>query len=334
MKKVLLALIFLPSLINAQTNRVSTSNGNFLNPLIWNPIGIPASGDSLIINHDVIMNTGIYYTAGQIKIGPAGSLIEDAIDRAFWADGTGSVINQGTITAHLLLISPSASFTNGGYAIGIDSLWNQGTIQNSGRIEVYDYLNDETSTVSNNYQIEVTHDMNNQGEVNNNNLMTVGNDFSNCNIQTMDAMFNNDGFFCVTNDFANCINDTINGSGEYYVGGSSTNLGVFDGSHTFYTPSGTLGITGNVQPGVTIAAGTCGLGIDEKGNNSTKVYPNPTTGLLHIASSGSEYELYDVMGRMKSSGEIVNGALDVSNLPNGVYLLKIGESELIRIIKE
>ena len=69
--------------VYAQTARTSTASGDFLNPLNWSPIGVPASGDQLTINHNMILTTGIYYTAGTITISPGASLMEDATDRDF-----------------------------------------------------------------------------------------------------------------------------------------------------------------------------------------------------------------------------------------------------------
>jgi len=59
----------------------------------------------------------------------------------------------------------------------------------------------------------------------------------------MNAMFINDGVFCIAQDFSNCVDDTLAGSGAYYIGNSSSNFGVFDGDFTFNTPGGSIGFT-------------------------------------------------------------------------------------------
>ena len=163
MKKILLLTLLLPTIGFSQTVRTSTQAGDFINPLNWNPIGLPASGDSIIINHAMVMTTNIYYTAGRITISGSGSLIEDATDRSFWADGDGSVVNSGTFTAHLLLVSPNAEMTNMGNFAGVDSVWNQGLIMNMGMMESYDILNDETATFHQHSSLLVNNNMNNQG---------------------------------------------------------------------------------------------------------------------------------------------------------------------------
>ncbi|MDX2361373.1 MAG: T9SS type A sorting domain-containing protein [Crocinitomicaceae bacterium] len=368
MKRILLICLLLPIFGFSQT-RTSTMDGDFFNPLIWNPLGLPTSGETIIINHNVVLNTAVYYTSGSITINAGGSLIEDAVDRTFWADGTGSVVNHGTFTTHLLALSPGASFTNDGDFINIDSLWNQGTITNTGTATlfdiwndltgtftnsgnltnadsllnqgvlinngsatVYDILNDQLASFTNNGMFDITNNMNNQGYVNNQAGIRIENDFSNCNTQSMDAMFINDGRFCVSNDMINCQGDTLTGSGSYYIGGFSSNFGVFDGTHFFYTSSGTVGIPGNIQPGVTLAVGSCNLTIDEL-QQGYSVYPNPVSSLLHLSVSDIGYELYDISGKLVKAGEVENYTINLNDLNAGTYMLKVDEG-VKRIIKE
>lgn len=370
MKKLLLFALFIPAFTFGQT-RTSTAAGDFINPLNWNPMGVPASGDSLIVNHAMVMTTDIYYTSGRITITPNGSLVEDATDRNFWADGTGSVVNSGTFTTHLLALSPMASFTNNGDFINIDSLWNQGTVINSpgGYATLNDFWNDQTGTFTNsgvlsnadsllnqgsfinntsasvnallndqmanftnNGNLEITSDMNNQGPAFNNASMVVYNNFSNCNTQTMDAIFTNNGRLCIANDFLNCAGDTLTGTGSYYVGGLSSNLGVFDGTHIFYTTSGSLDIQGNVQPGVTIMAGTCNLGL-ESIDMEFEVYPNPTSANISLTITNVNYELFDITGKVVMQGMVANHTIETRNLRNGIYLLKVEGQETKRIVK-
>jgi len=373
MKKILLLALLLPTIGFSQTIRTTTQDGDFVNPLNWNPIGLPTSGDSLIIDHAMVMTTNVYYTAGRITINAAGSLVEDATDRSFWADGTGSVVNSGTFTTHLLALSPGASFTNNGDFLNIDSLWNQGMVINSASgtatlfdfwndqtgvfvnsgvlsnadslfnqgsfinntaATVYDFLNDQMADFTNNGNIHITNNMNNQGYAINQSGIVLDNDFSNCNIQTMDAMFINNGRFCIANDFLNCIDDTLTGTGSYYIGGSSSNLGVFDGTHMFYTPSGTVGVPGNIQPGVTVAQGTCNLGLEPVIEEEFYVYPNPTNLDVNVNITGVEYKLYDVTGKIISEGLIENYSIEMKNLNKGIYLLKVEGQDTKRIIKQ
>jgi hypothetical protein len=53
------------------------------------------------------------------------------------------------------------------------------------------------------------------------------------------------------------------------------------------------------------------------------VYPNPTTGTLHITSSVTiaTASIYDMSGKFVQSANVDNDAVNVSNLPAGVYVI-------------
>lgn len=336
MKKLLLFAILIPAFSFGQTNKTTTMAGDFLNPLIWSPVGIPASGDSLLINHAVVLNTSIYYTAGRITISGSGSLIEDATDRSYWADGTGSLVNMGTFTAHLLLVSPAAAMTNMGNFAGVDSVWNQGTLMNMGSMTSYDVLNDETGTFHNHGMLFVNNDMNNQGYFHTSNTAgtTIGHDFSNCNIQTMDAWFENNGYMCIGNDFANCAGDTLTGIGDYTIGGAGTNLGVFEGTFSFNSPTGSITNLGTIDPNVTFGTNVCEIGLEEQEIKQINAFPNPTKDFVQINRTNVGYTVYDVTGQIVSKGTAKDGKVDLEKLNRGLYLLKVSGEPAIRVIKQ
>jgi hypothetical protein len=328
MKRIILfAALCTSSALFSQTTRVSVSDGDFLNPFVWNPIGIPASGDQLTINHDLIMTTGIYYTAGSITIASGGSLVEDATDRDFWVDGTGSLINHGLFRAHLFLASPNTTVNNFGTFASIDSVWSQTSLINIGSIEAYDFLNDETATLTNEGTLIIGNDMNNQGLIDNKQWASIDltNDFSNCNLQTLDGRVENDGIFCVGNNFSNCFGDTLRGSGHYYIGNAASNLGVLEGNATFHTPSGNFAITGTVGSSVTITTGVCNLGITESKGSSIQVFPNPASDLISIEGTG-EFRILTLNGTSVIAGFTETGSIDISKLTSGMYLIQVGET--------
>lgn len=326
MRKLVLLSSFISLGSFAQVH-TTTGAGNFFNPLLWDCLCIPANGDSLVINHAMVMSASIYYNTGQIKINSAGSLTEDANDRDVWVDGTGSLINNGTFDCYRLYVS-DGSFINTSTSVYFDSLWNQGNIANSGLLTVYDILNDQTGSFTNSGEFVIDNNFNNQGEFLNEStgIMDLGNDFSNCNIQTMDAMFINDGVFCIGADMTNCIDDTLAGSGDYFVGGSSSNFGVFDGTFTFNTPSGTVGVPGNIQAGVTIGNAPCYLSLNE---NETKlhVYPNPANEVLFVSESNLSFIIHDLSGKLISQGMTSTSGIDISSLTSGIYTISLLNSD-------
>jgi hypothetical protein len=86
----------------------------------------------------------------------------------------------------------------------------------------------------------------------------------------------------------------------------------------------------------------CEVGIVETHcNASLLVYPKPTTGELRIEmcdmrheTCDMRYEIYDVYGRKVSSlkSQILNPQIDISHLPAGIYILKVGE-EMVKVVK-
>ena len=316
-------------IISFSQTQTTTASGNFYNPLNWDCLCVPANGDSLVINHAMIMTASIYYTAGQIKINFGGSLMEDGTNRDVWVAG-GSLINNGVFDCYRLYIS-AGSFVNTGTSVYFDSLWNQGSISNQGIITAFDLLNDQTGSFNNGTgaKLVLDHDFMNQGYFFNNGIIDVSNDFSNCNIQTMDALFYNHGTFCIGADMINCIDDTLSGTGEYFIGGSSANAGVFDGSFTFNTPSGTVGVPGNIQPGVTIGNQPCFLSVVEN-ELSLNLFPNPANNLLNITASNFNYKIIDLSGKIIQSDSNVSNQINIESLNVGIYFIEIKESNGIQ----
>lgn len=370
MRFATLILGFLPLALSAQTSRVTTMAGDFYNPLIWNPVGLPTNGDSLQINHAVVLNLDIYYNAGQIKINPGGSLIEDGTPRTIWIDG-GSLINNGSHTTHLLYVSNGgflhnnasmtgidsmmvqADFTNTGLA-GINDFWvmpggivsNSGTLTNTdsmfvqgifvntGTAGVYDLAFDEMASMNNSGSLDVTHNMHNQGQLYNSYTIEVANDFSNCNTQNLNAVFHNSGIVCFGNDFLNCDTDTITGSGDYFVAGLSTNLGVFSGSQTFHTPNGSLTLnTGVILPSVTLTTGACSASLPENAVNF-ELYPNPTSGMVHTSLTNESVRILDVSGNLiQEVHTSEDGLIDLRALNAGIYFIAADGYSVQRIVK-
>ena len=83
-----------------------------------------------------------------------------------------------------------------------------------------------------------------------------------------------------------------------------------------------------------------------QGNGIYKLYPNPTSGLLHLSSLGGTalglqegYRISDVMGRsyLERLGEdFPSAGLDLSFLPKGIYFLQIkvgGQWQVLKFVK-
>ncbi len=69
------------------------------------------------------------------------------------------------------------------------------------------------------------------------------------------------------------------------------------------------------------------LSVSDVSGSSLKVYPNPTTGILHFPSqfSNAMFKVFSITGLLLDSGKITTKTINLSSLKNGVYLLQITE---------
>lgn len=70
-----------------------------------------------------------------------------------------------------------------------------------------------------------------------------------------------------------------------------------------------------------------------------RVYPNPSESVIYVDSdknlSGEKYKIYDMAGKREASGTYNPLAgLNINHLASGVYMLKIGNSRPVKIIKK
>lgn len=66
-------------------------------------------------------------------------------------------------------------------------------------------------------------------------------------------------------------------------------------------------------------------GVNDVSKTAVSIYPNPTTDVLNIKSDAkvSKVEIFDLAGRKASSVELTDGKVEVKNLSNGAYVLKV-----------
>ena len=68
-----------------------------------------------------------------------------------------------------------------------------------------------------------------------------------------------------------------------------------------------------------------GAGIHDQGQTSLSVYPNPTDAIICLSEQydNKTFKIYTVTGQLISTGVIKEGKISLSELPNGIYILKI-----------
>ncbi|MCB9224885.1 MAG: T9SS type A sorting domain-containing protein [Crocinitomicaceae bacterium] len=330
MKNLLLLISLIGTYTFGQTTMTSVQDGNFFGIGTWDcGICVPQDGDTVFINHTITMNTGIPYTAGSITINTTGTLTDGGVDKDIYING-GQLINWGTLECDGFMLD-SGFFKNIG-TMTLDSLWIQDSTRNTGTIIVYDFLNDQDGKFYNEGEITVTNNFNNQ-ELFENYLwgtMSVGNDASNCNIQSSMAEFKNNGILCVAGDFTNCNGDTLGGiNGTIYIAGSSSNLGHVEGLMTINTPTSGFSLnTGTIGTGISFGNATCILAVEESAIEPLFIYPNPAQNILNLSSKNVNYTIVDFSGRTVLSGNTVNGQIEIESLNPGTYLILINGSEL------
>ncbi len=76
------------------------------------------------------------------------------------------------------------------------------------------------------------------------------------------------------------------------------------------------------------------VSVTEKPANSALIlYPNPTTGMLFCDELIHGYRLFNSYGKLIVASSAPTRVIDMSHLPDGVYLLLDGNSRSLRIIK-
>jgi spore coat protein CotH len=100
-------------------------------------------------------------------------------------------------------------------------------------------------------------------------------------------------------------------------------------------PNGTGSFTTSFPP--TYNSANCVVGIEEQTpNDNFTVFPNPASTLINIVSTGTfkQVELYNSLGQVvhRYSGEVSSVAMDISDLSNGIYLLKVDDQPMKKLI--
>lgn len=85
---------------------------------------------------------------------------------------------------------------------------------------------------------------------------------------------------------------------------------------------------------------TQNIGINTANDSNTiiDIYPNPTTGIVEVSLpqefENQEVQLYDLQGTLLQTKVLHGGVatFDLSSYPNGVYIIKVGETSC-RVVK-
>jgi hypothetical protein len=142
---------------------------------------------------------------------------------------------------------------------------------------------------------------------------------------------------------------TVTGNGVGYLWSTGAMTPVIVVSPTLttvysVTTANTSSCVASATRPITVVTCTA-TGIDELSGTSVNVYPNPNTGVLHIAvsselASGATVQIYDVLGKLviAQSLSAEHTIVNTAALSNGVYIFKVVKGEqpvkIGRLIKQ
>ncbi len=214
MKKLYFSILAACAIVSASAATVTTiANGNATNPFTWSCTCIPMDGDSIIINHALVLDSDFMITSGAIMVNASGSITGNTgtrilaisggrfvnagtvtianiyhsagpftnngtmtINSIFGADMTAQPVNNSVMNVNdTLLININATLTNNG-SIVCPEIGNAGMLANYGSISC-DNLYNSGFLNNNSGNVNVVMNMLNSGTFNNSAPMTIGNDF-------------------------------------------------------------------------------------------------------------------------------------------------------------
>ena len=130
------------------------------------------------------------------------------------------------------------------------------------------------------------------------------------------------------------IDYTIDGGATWAVLSASTaNSGTasvtFPASLGASTPYVRVSAIGNVFYAVNKVTLTASLATTDNTKDQVQVYPNPATDVIFIKniSAKSSYSIFDAAGRLVSKGIINEGAINVSKLVKGTYMISFANGD-------
>ncbi len=81
----------------------------------------------------------------------------------------------------------------------------------------------------------------------------------------------------------------------------------------------------------------CSLGTSHFVKKNIIIYPNPAQDFINVnVRNKTDYSIYNIAGQFLQFGTIdtVDNALDVHNLPSGVYFIKLNNADTIKFVKQ
>ncbi|MBR5696326.1 MAG: right-handed parallel beta-helix repeat-containing protein, partial [Paludibacteraceae bacterium] len=111
--------------------------------------------------------------------------------------------------------------------------------------------------------------------------------------------------------------------GESYLGQTYTEAGFYD--DIFEVLKRPNGCDFVVKYSLVVLPNE-GTGIENQLAGSKSIYPNPATNVLYVTNSATfSFMIQDMLGHTVMEGSSSNGSIDISDLPQGFYFLRLGD---------
>ncbi|WP_423130330.1 MBG domain-containing protein [Gaoshiqia sp. Z1-71] len=318
----------------------TASTGDWNDPTIWTPNGVPSSSNDVIIPNGVTVTINGDAVCQNLTIQSGATLV-------FNTDNTLAISGDLTISGTLTMISGSninlsgnwindGAFTAGGGTVTFTGS-NSATLGGSSTSSFYNLILNKGTDIS--AELVVSSNVNISYPVFTNGLLkinsgivdlthtfaiplTAGIELNNsaATLTTGDFTITNNGLIRITDGTANFGNSTGNSvhtqvDGAFIVSGGTVNIA----GRLENTAGGTLGSTG-IQSGISISGGTITLAIIGNGSGTTgslnvtqNGYFNFTGGTIIFEEPGSAIDLQFAAESTNGTKTITNGVFQFGN---------------------
>ncbi len=324
------------SLTGNTANRILAVNGgNFTNNGTFTIAFLYHSGGVLNNNSVINVTQSMGVAAGFTTTNNNSLVVTDSL----YIGGT--ITNNNTLSAYGTAVSGTLT-NNGSFTTG--DLWNSGLVTNAGLPGLI--ITDDiysSGTINNTTHISVANDFWNSENVNNYDYIDIDHTLYTGDSVQLTANFTNNGLVSIAFDLY--CNQTVTGTGDFCVAGTTANSGDISGTLDICDLSGGNidANFGTIAPTVTFCQSSCAIGIEEeKEKQEISVYPNPFENRLTVNSIGYEnatFVLQNILGQ-KMISQTINGKTEipVSDFDSGVYFYSvISEGKVVssgKLLKE
>jgi Secretion system C-terminal sorting domain len=289
--------VFLLSATAAQAQtRTSIANGNWNNPAIWSPAGVPLQTDAvIIINNQVTFNQNIVHGNTEFRINTGASLVSTGQDTLTL--GSDRIVLNGYLQTGVIVCSAFDSTVNTGTIIA-------GELQQAGT-----FRNNASGSICVNTGIFTSDVIINNGSIISDSWLNSGS-------------ASGSGKYCIAGIFINSASITGNGDiCDATPGGlGDMNLGTIAATIT----NCAVGPCATCGPPPNSIAELVSL------NNSIAAFPNPMNdqtviSITGVIEPGTQLELISVQGKLLRSVNVTANtiALERDGLEAGIYLYRL-----------